>query len=129
VSPQDRRRILVVDDSRLIRELARVGLETVGGYDVTPVESGSEAIEVASTERPEAVLLDVVMPDMDGPETLARLRETPDTSEIPVILVTARDQPADRQRFEEMGVAGVITKPFEVNDLAAQVAEILGWES
>jgi CheY-like chemotaxis protein len=129
VSPQDRRRILVVDDSRLIRELARVGLETVGGYDVTPVESGSEALEVASAEPPEAVLLDVVMPDMDGPETLAALRAAPGTSQIPVILVTARDQPADRERFEALGVAGVITKPFEVHDLAGQVAEILGWDS
>ena len=129
MAPHDRRRILVVDDSRLIRELARVGLETVGGWQVTPVESGGEALEVAAAEAPEAVLLDVVMPDMDGPETLAALRAEPATSEIPVILVTARDQPADRERFEALGVAGVITKPFEVNELAGQVAEILGWES
>ena len=106
-----------------------MGLETVGAWPVTPVESGGEAPEVDAAEAPEAVLLDVVMPDMDGPETLAALRAEPATSEIPVILVTARDQPADRERFEALGVAGVITKPFEVNELAGQVAEILGWES
>jgi CheY-like chemotaxis protein len=123
------RRILVVDDSRVIRELARVGLETVGGWEVHSVESGAEALEHAAADEPEAVLLDVVMPDMDGPETLAALRERPATSHIPVILVTARDQPADREHFASLGVAGVITKPFEVGELAGQVAEILGWDA
>lgn len=122
------RRILVVDDSPLIREVARVGLETVGGFEVTTVESGSEALTRAATEPPDAILLDVVMPDMDGPATLAGLRSRDDTRDVPVILVTGKDEPADRQRFDDLAVAGVIPKPFDVATLSARVSEILEWE-
>lgn len=125
MSGVSRRQILVVDDSRLMRELARVGLETVAGWDVLAAESGDEALERAAMETPEAILLDVVMPGMDGPATLVELQAAPATH-IPVILVTAKDQPADRTRFDSLGVAGVIAKPFEVQALAGQVAEILG---
>lgn len=120
-------RILVVDDSHLIRRLAQLALERVPGWEVDTAESGSEACERALADAPDAILLDVVMPDMDGPATLARLRETPATAHVPVILVTARDGAEDRKAFARLGAAGVIPKPFEVPRLAGQVAEILGW--
>lgn len=122
------RQILVVDDSPLIREVARLGLESQAGWNVVAAGSGTEALERAAVEEPEAILLDVVMPDMDGPATLRELRARPATCEIPVILVTARDGEADRERFRSLDVAGVITKPFQMQALAHQVAELLGWE-
>jgi CheY-like chemotaxis protein len=121
------RQILVVDDSPLIREVARLGLEGGAGWSVRSAGSGTEALQRAQEDAPEAILLDVVMPDMDGPATLRQLRERPATSQIPVIFVTARDG-ADRERLERLDVAGVITKPFEMQELAGQVADILGWE-
>ncbi len=119
----------MVDDSPLIRELARLGLESAAGWSVLSVGSGAEAVAQAAAEEPEAILLDVVMPDMDGPATLQALRAQPATSQIPVILVTARDGSADRARFQSLDVAGVITKPFEMQRLAGHVADILGWKA
>lgn len=118
-------RVLVVDDSRLIRQLATMALEGVAGWHVVAAESGAEALELAASESPEAILLDAVMPDMDGPATLSGLQASPDTREIPVILVTARDGAEDRAEFERLGAVGVIPKPFEVGRLAGQVTEIL----
>lgn len=124
-----RRRILVVDDSGLVRQLAQMALDTIGGWEVLCAESGSEALELADSEQPEAILLDVVMPGMDGFATLAALRAGPTTARIPVILVTAKDKPADRAHSESLGAAGMIAKPFAVHELADQVAAILGWET
>jgi len=93
-------RVLVVDDSRLIRQLATMALEGVAGWHVVAAESGAEALELAASESPEAILLDAVMPDMDGPATLSGLQASPDTREIPVILVTARDGAEDRAEFD-----------------------------
>lgn len=125
----ERRRILVVDDSGLVRQLAHVALDTIGGWDVLCAASGDDALEQAHAERPEAILLDVVMPGMDGFAALAALRAKPTTADIPVILVTAKDTPADRERSESLGAAGMIPKPFAVEELAGQVAAILGWKS
>ncbi len=119
-------RVLVVDDSRVIRQLATLALEGVAGWQVRAVESGAEALEVAAAESPEAILLDAVMPDMDGPATLRALRAAAATRDIPVILVTARDSVQDRAEFERLGADGVIPKPFEIQALAGQVSAILG---
>ncbi len=124
----ERRRVLVVDDSGLVRQLAHVALDTIAGWEVLRAESGVEALEQADAERPEAILLDVVMPGMDGFDTLAALRSKPTTAHIPVILVTAKDKPADRQRAQSLGAIGMIAKPFAVEDLAGQVAAVLGWD-
>jgi len=117
-----------VDDSGLVRQLAHVALDTIGGWEVLRAESGDEALEQADAERPEAILLDVVMPGMDGFATLAALRSKPTTADIPVILVTAKDKPADRERAESLGATGMIAKPFVVEELVGQVAAILGWD-
>jgi CheY-like chemotaxis protein len=124
-----RRQILVVDDSPVVRELARVALGTVAGWDVATVDSGREALHHAAQEGPEAILLDVMMPEMDGPTTLLALQARGVTRDIPVIFVTAKDRPADRAALDALGGAGVIAKPFAVGELAQQVAAILGWEA
>jgi two-component system, OmpR family, alkaline phosphatase synthesis response regulator PhoP len=121
--------ILLVDDEDAIREVAAISLEAVGGWQVSSASSGIEGIAKALAERPDAILLDVMMPDIDGPATFKRLRDDPQTRGIPVILLTARVQTADRRRFEELGVAGMLTKPFDPMALSDQVAAILAGAS
>jgi CheY-like chemotaxis protein len=121
------KKILVVDDELNIREVTQMSLEMVGGHQVIQAESGAEAIKKASSEQPDAILLDVMMPDMDGPTTFGLLQDEPATADIPVILLTAKIQPADKQRFEELGVAGWISKPFDPMTLSQDIARVLGW--
>jgi len=121
------RRILIVDDEDDIREVAGMSLEAVGGFEVVTASSGAEGLERARAEQPDAILLDVMMPGMDGPTTFAALREDASTCGIPVILLTAKVQASDRQRFDALGVAAVMTKPFDPMELPGQVADVLGW--
>ena len=121
------RRILVVDDEPDIREVAQMSLETVPGWQVLTAESGDECITKARQERPDAILLDAMMPDMDGATTFEKLQTDPSTKHIPVIMFTAKVQPADRKKFTDLGVKGVITKPFDPMNLGSQIAAILGW--
>ena len=94
------KRILVIDDEDDIREVAKLSLEMVGGWEVLVERSGAEGLATARAETPDAILLDVMMPEMDGPTTFRMLQEDPVTQKIPVILMTARVQAADRQRFK-----------------------------
>ena len=121
------RKILIVDDEDDIREVARVSLEMVGGWDVLVAGSGSEGLAEAKIGQPDAILLDVMMPDMDGPTTFQRLQADAATRHIPVILLTAKVQAADHLRFAELGVSGVLAKPFDPLTLPRQVAEVLSW--
>lgn len=121
------RRILVIDDEDDIREVAEVSLGAVGGFEVLTAASGAEGIETARTERPDAILLDWMMPDMDGPATFEALRLDNGTRDIPVLMLTAKVQAADLQRLADLGVAGVLAKPFEPMELSDRVTETLGW--
>lgn len=120
-------RVLVVDDDDLLREVARVSLEMVGGWEVLTAGSGSEACEMALQERPDALLLDVMMPGMDGPSTVVALRDDPATRDIPVIFLTAKVGGDGHQEWSDLDVAGVIAKPFDPMSLPAEVARLLGW--
>ena len=124
----NQKHILLVDDEDDIREVAGISLEAVGGWQVSSASCGREGIEKALAERPDAILLDVMMPDIDGPTTFERLQADPGTRAIPVILLTAKTQSVDRQRFAELGVAGMLTKPFDPMELPGQVAAILTTE-
>ena len=121
------RRILLVDDEDHIREVAQVSLEMTAGWEVLTAGSGTEGLATAVAEQPDAILLDMMMPDMDGPATFQGLLADQRTRHIPVVLLTAKVQAADRRRFAGLGVAGVIAKPFDPLGLADQVAETLGW--
>ncbi len=121
------KRILIIDDEDDIREVAQVSLEAVRGWQVLTARSGREGLARAGAERPDAILLDVMMPDMDGPATLQELRVNPATQSIPVIFLTAKVQPADRRRFGSLGVQAVISKPFDPLRLAEQITMALGW--
>jgi len=118
-------RILVVDDEDHIREVAEVSLEAIGGHEVVTAASGIEAIEKAVTERPDAILLDVMMPELDGPATLARLRSEPATRGIPVVFLTAKVREGDVERLRALDVAGVLAKPFDPMTLSEQLSRIL----
>ena len=121
------KRVLIVDDEDDIREVAQLSLEIVAGWNVLTASSGREALECAAAERLDAILLDVMMPDMDGPTTFLKLSESPATSGIPVVLLTAKVQAADQRRLSELGVAGVLAKPFDPMLLAGEIAGVLGW--
>lgn len=121
------KRILVIDDEEDIREVAQLSLEMVGGWEVMTASSGREGVAKAQAEKPDAILLDVMMPDMDGPATLEQMQKLPATQQIPVILLTAKVQATDQRRFSELGVAGIIAKPFDPMNLAHQVATVLKW--
>ena len=122
------KRILIVDDEYDIRAVAALALKTVAGWEVLTAASGREGLDIAVTEQPDAILLDVMMPDMDGIATLQALQANPATKSIPAILMTAKAQAADQRRFASLGVAGIITKPFKAMQLSAQVIAALGWQ-
>ncbi len=117
--------ILLVDDEADIREVVSLSLEAIGGWRVSSATSGHQGIAVARAERPDAILLDIMMPDIDGPATFERLRRDPRTCDIPVILLTAKSQSADHRGFASLGVAGILTKPFDPTLLSDQVDAIL----
>lgn len=124
-----RRKILVVDDEEAIREVTQVTLEMLSGWTVRTARSGMEGIQMASEDPPDAILLDVMMPDMDGPATLLALASSPITREIPVLFLTAKVQAADVRRLCGLGVMGVIAKPFDPLQLSRAVAAALGWDA
>ena len=120
-------KVLIVDDEDDIRELARISLERVGGLRVIVASSGSEGVELARAEQPDAILLDAQMPGMDGPATLAQLKGDEATSAIPVVFLTGSVQQAERERFKSLGAHGLLAKPFDPMELADQVRSCLGW--
>jgi len=122
------KRILVIDDEDDIREVATVSLETVGGWEVMTANGGAQGIAIAEREQPDAILLDVMMPEMDGPTTLQNLQANAATRNIPVILLTAKVQSADRRRLADLGAKAVLAKPFDPLTLADEVAGVLGWQ-
>ena len=122
-----RKQILIVDDQEHLRELVQLCLEDLAGWNTLVAESGQECLQILQTERPNAILLDLSMPGMDGFAVYDRLQSDPITRSIPVILVTAKVLSSDMAEFAEKGVAGVIRKPFEPTTLPGKVAEMLGW--
>jgi CheY-like chemotaxis protein len=121
--------ILIIDDEDDIREILRMSLETIGGWNVVDANSGEEGISLAGEAHPDAILLDMMMPEMDGLAVFEQLRESAQTRDIPVILLTAKMQPADRQRLSNLGLAAVLSKPFDPVVLPAKIADLLGWNS
>lgn len=114
-------RILHVDDEPDIREVVEMSLELDPAFTVKSCSSGRDALVVAANWSPDLILCDVMMPIMDGPTTLARLRESPQTAGIPVVFMTARAQARELEQFKSLGASGVIPKPFDPLALATSV--------
>jgi two-component system OmpR family response regulator len=126
MSAIDIKRILYVEDDPDIQTVALIALEVVGGFAVKACSSGIDAINTSSDFKPDLLLLDVMMPAMDGPTTLAKLRELPITAATPVIFMTAKVHTSEMAFYKSLGAIGVIAKPFDPLQLAQQVRQI--WE-
>jgi len=121
------KRILIVDDEPDIRRVVQISIERFGGWQTSLAASGQEGLQKLHSDAFDAILLDISMPDMTGYEFYEQLQGNPIGSQIPVILLTAKALPSDRQRFSQMGIAGVITKPFNPAMVWKEVAQILTW--
>ncbi len=117
--------LLLVDDDEDIRTIAKLSLEAVGGHRVTLATSAAEAIKAAQASRPDAILLDMMMPGADGLDALAELRKRPELATIPVVFMTAKVQRHEIEQYVAAGAAGVVQKPFDPMTLAADLARIL----
>lgn len=120
-------RILIIDDEDDIREIAAMSLETIAGWEVMVANSGAQGLTRAAMYKPDAILLDVMMPGMDGPTTFRELQKNPTTAKIPVLFLTAKVQAHDRARFANLGIQAVLVKPFDPLTLSTQIASVLGW--
>ena len=121
--------VLYVDDEPDIREIAALALQLDPGIQVRLAESGAKALEALQDWRPDAVLLDVMMPAMDGPAVLKALQDEPRWAAIPVVFITARTQAQDRQRLLELGAVALISKPFDPMTLARELRSVLAAEA
>ncbi len=121
------RSVLIIDDEDDIREVAALSLEATSDWVIHTAGSGREGIATAAAKQPDAILMDVMMPGMDGPTAFRQMQENTRISHIPVVLLTAKVQGVDQRRFASLGVAGVLFKPFDPITLAAQLSKVLGW--
>ncbi|TVP66175.1 MAG: response regulator [Leptolyngbya sp. LCM1.Bin17] len=119
------KRILIIDDEADIREATQMCLEITGKWDVIVASSGYEGLIKAAEEKPDAILLDIMMPGMDGLATMAKLRENSDTARIPIILLTAKAQSSEQRQFSQLDIAALITKPYDPYSLSDQIFKVL----
>ncbi|MFL5355094.1 response regulator [Archangium sp.] len=119
------RKVMLVDDEDDIRTIGNLSLSRVGGWQTVLAASGAEALSKAAAERPDLILLDVMMPGMDGPTTLGQLRAQEATAKTPVIFMTAKVQKQEVARYLELGAVGVIGKPFDPMTLPADIKRLL----
>lgn len=119
---------LYVDDDNDICQIAQMCLEIEGTFEACSVNGGREALEVAESWQPDVILLDVMMPGMDGPTTLSNLKENPKTSGIPVIFITAKTLDSDLETLKKNDILGVLAKPFQALTLSAEIVALMeGW--
>jgi len=118
-------KVMIVDDDEAVRAISTLAARKIGGWEVVSVGSGAEAVALAPVERPDVILLDVMMPTPDGPTTLAMLRGDPVSAQIPVIFLTAKTQQHEIDDYLELGASGVICKPFDATALPDEIRRIL----
>ena len=119
--------ILIIDDEYRIREVTKMTVEMMAGWRVLTASSGREGVKLAQSQQPDAILLDLMMPDFDGRETLAQLQARPSTRNIPVFLLTAKVQALDLKQYDGM-VRATIEKPFDPLSLVDAIADTLDWK-
>ncbi len=122
--PRELKRITYVEDEPDIREVTKIALQTVGEFILDICESGREAIEKSPRFGPDLILLDVMMPGMDGIETFRRLRDHPELHDTPIIFMTAKAQPHEVNEYLSLGAAGVVTKPYDPMTLSDEIRDI-----
>lgn len=117
--------LLMIDDDPFIRRVAQMSLSKVGGWHVLLADSGKQAMSLLDGQKPDVILLDVMMPEMDGPTALANIRKIAGAERIPVIFMTAKIQTHEVEHYLKMDAAGVIAKPFDPLSLSREIEEIL----
>lgn len=122
------KRILIIDDEERVSRVIQLTLKITAAWEVLTATSGYEGLIKAEIEQPDVILLDLMMPDIDGLATLAELRKNPATRQIPVILLTAKIQVMPQNQLAELGVLAVLVKPFDPIKLATQIAQICSWQ-
>jgi CheY-like chemotaxis protein len=125
--PKPLKTILYVEDEADIRTIAKMALEAVGGFSVRACASGREALTMAPDAGADLILLDVMMPGLDGPSTLKALREVPATASTPVIFMTAKVQPGEIAQYKGLGALDVIAKPFDPMSISDEIRRI--WDA
>jgi CheY-like chemotaxis protein len=128
MEPSAKKRILFVDDEANVRKVVKICLESLVGWEVLLATSGQEGLTGAETEKPDAILLDGMMPGMDGVTFLKRLQSNPAIQSIPVVFLTAKAGLTEPHRYRALGASGAIAKPFDPMTLAAEIAHALNWE-
>lgn len=118
------KKILMVDDDDAIRRVAQLTLSRIGKFEVALAKSGAEALDLVSKDRPDLILLDVMMPGMDGPAVFHRLKQNEQTEAIPIVFMTAKIQRHEVEAYSQMGATGVISKPFEPGELPDQLRQL-----
>lgn len=117
-------KILYVEDEPDIAQVARLALETIGGFTIETCENGQIALDKGPTFDPDLILMDVMMPEMDGPSALCEMKKMPELKDVPVIFMTAKVQPAEIEEYKMLGAVDVIPKPFDPMTLAEQVKQV-----
>ncbi|MBE9225463.1 response regulator [Phormidium sp. LEGE 05292] len=120
--------VLIIDDESDIREIAKMSLQLTRSWNVEGAGSGKEGLAIAIDKQPDVILLDIIMPEMDGLTTLKLLKENPFTQQIPVILLTATVKVATKQQYALLGAKAVMIKPFDPGILADQIETAVGWK-
>lgn len=123
------KRVLVVDDEPDILAVIQACLEEIAGWEVWTAHSGQQGLQIAGKERLDGILMDVSMPGMGGLEVVQKLQENAHTQTIPVVLLTAKALPEERELFASLGIVGLILKPFDPMTLVEQVAGVFGWKA
>lgn len=121
------KQILLIDDEENLVSVIKICLQKLGGWTVLTAASGAEGLRHAEAFLPDAILLDVMMPDLDGLTVLRHLKENPTTQDIPVVLLTAKIQSAHQNEYAQLDIAGVLSKPFDPLKLANHVTQMLNW--
>lgn len=119
------KKVLVIDDEADLRKLIQTCLELIGGWQVSTAGSGQEGLAKAQAQQTDVILLDVMMPEMDGLTTLQKLRANAETQHVPVILLTAKERSIQQSQFAKLGICGTIGKPFNPLKLADQITAAL----
>ena len=122
------KRILIIDDEPGICQVVQVAFKVITQWQVLVANSSQAGIAIAEAEQPDAILLDVMMPEVDGVSTVEIMQDNPKIQPIPIILLTAKAQAKDREKFAQMPIVGVITKPFKAPTLVSQVRDLLQWD-
>jgi DNA-binding response OmpR family regulator len=117
--------VLIIDDEEDVREIAKMGLEMAANWTVLTASSGTEGLNIARDKQPDLILLDWMMPVLNGKQTLEKLKSATETANIPIILMTAKTETAIKEHLQDLAIVGIITKPFRPLQLPDRIGEVL----